>query len=74
VIRLGTFAPGPPVLWTEKHFADTGVVAGLDLAHDRNRFVALMPAGPANHQQSPNHVTMLLNFFDEIQRRVAAKE
>jgi len=65
-IRNGTFTPGQPVLWTERRFADTGVVAGVDLAANGKRFVALMPAEPAGRQQSPNHVTILLNFFDEI--------
>jgi len=73
-IRNGTFEPGQPVLWTERRFAVTGVVAGVDLDANGKRFVALMPAEPAGRQQSPNHVTVLLNFFDEIQRRVAVKE
>jgi hypothetical protein len=29
-----------------------------------------MPVEAADQHQSPNHVTMLLNFFDEIQRQV----
>jgi Tol biopolymer transport system component len=69
-IRNGAFAPGQPVPWTERRFADTGVIAGVDLAQDGKHFAALMPIEPAEQQQSPNHVTMVLNFFDEIQRRV----
>jgi serine/threonine-protein kinase len=73
-IRNGTFAPSEPMLWTERRFADTGVIAGVDLAPNGKRFVALMPAEPSGRQQSPNHVTILLNFFDDIQRRAATKE
>jgi serine/threonine-protein kinase len=73
-IHNGTFAPGQPELWTERRFADTGVIAGVDLAANGKRFVALMPAELAGRQQSPNHVTILLNFFDEIQRRLGVKE
>ena len=72
VIRGGSFVPSPPVAWTERRFADTGVVPALDLHPDGKRFAALMPFGPPGHQQSPNHATVLLNFFDEVERRVAA--
>jgi len=74
IIRSGNFAPSPPVLWTERRFADTGVIAGVDLAPSGKRFIALMPAEPSGRQQLPNHVTILLNFFDDIQRRAATKE
>jgi len=70
--RDGAFVPSPPVAWTEARFADTGVVPALDLDPDGKRFAALMPADPPGQQQSPNHATVLLNFFDEVERRVAA--
>ena len=72
-IRDGTFVASPPVVWTETLFADTGVVPALDLDPDGKRFAALMPADPPNLRQSPNHATVLLNFFDEVERRVAAR-
>jgi hypothetical protein len=31
-----------------------------------------MPAGKEEDQQTENHVTFMLNFFDELKRRVAA--
>jgi serine/threonine-protein kinase len=70
--RDGEFVSSPPVLWTKTRFADTGVVPALDLDPDGKRFAALMPADPPALQQSPNHATVLLNFFDEVERRVAA--
>jgi len=73
-IRAGSFVPSPAVAWTERRFADTGVVPALDLHPDGNRFAALMPAEPPGQQQSPNHATLLLNFFDEVERRVAARK
>ena len=73
-IRNGVFTPSTPVAWTERRFADTGVMAGLDLAPDGERFAVLMPAEPPDQQQSPNHVTLLQNFFDEVERRVTSAE
>jgi eukaryotic-like serine/threonine-protein kinase len=57
-IRGGSFVPSPPVAWTERRFADTGVVPALDLHPDSKRFAVLMPAEPPGHEQSPNHVLM----------------
>jgi len=72
-IRDGAFVPGTAEFWTERRLADTGVVAGLDLYRDGQRFAALFPSEPADQEQSANHVTLLLNFFDEVQRRVTAQ-
>jgi len=72
-IRDGVFMPGTTEFWTQRRLADTGVVAGLDLDRDGQRFAALFPAQPADQEQSANHVTLLLNFFDEVQRRVTAQ-
>lgn len=44
----------------------------LDLAPDGKRFVILaMPEGRAD--QATIHVTVLLNFFDELRRRLPAR-
>lgn len=71
-IRGDSFVPSPPVAWTERRFADTGVVPALDLHPDGKRFAVLMSAEPPGQGQSPNHATVLLNFFDEVDRRVTA--
>jgi eukaryotic-like serine/threonine-protein kinase len=73
VIRGDTFAPSPPTLWTERRFADTGVVPALDLHPDGKRFLVSMPAEPVGQQQSANHITVLLHFSEEIQRKVATR-
>ena len=69
-IRDGAFLPAQPGAWTDRRIAETGVIAGLDLAPDGKRFAVLLPAETPDQQQSPNHVTMLFNFFDEVQHRV----
>jgi eukaryotic-like serine/threonine-protein kinase len=72
IIKNGTFVPASPVAWTDRRLADTGVIAGLDLAPDGRRFAVLLPAEQPDEQQAANHVTILFNFQDEVRRRVAA--
>jgi serine/threonine-protein kinase len=56
-----------PRLWSRVDLADTGVLPNYDLAPD-GRIVALVPATPGV-KQTQNHVTIMLNFFDELRRR-----
>ena len=42
-------------------------LANFDLVGDR--IAALVPAADPD-RQTPNHVTVLFNFFDELRRRV----
>ena len=41
-----------------------------DLAPDGKRIVALMPVETAEAQKAQNQVTFLMNFFDEVRRKV----
>jgi hypothetical protein len=43
-----------------------------DLAPDGRRIAALMPAEAPEAQQAQNHVIFLMNFADELQRKVPA--
>jgi hypothetical protein len=43
---------------------------GWDLAPDGKRVVALIPEGPTQAVQQEHAIVMLLNFSDELQRRV----
>ena len=49
---------------------DTGVLSNFDLDADGRRVVALVPAARPEEQQSLNHVTVALNFSDDVRRRV----
>jgi hypothetical protein len=42
----------------------------LDLAPDAKRIVALMPVETPDGQQAQSHVIFLMNFFDELQRKM----
>ena len=62
---------GKPGLWSEKPIGGISGVRSLDLAPDGKRIVALMPASDANgSQELQNHVMFLINFLDELRRRV----
>lgn len=65
-----SFVPGKPRLWSDKQlFYPVG--SNLDLAPDGKRFVVLtLPETPAGGEKGTVHVTVLLNFFDEVRRRI----
>jgi serine/threonine-protein kinase len=68
-VEGGSFVPGRPRLWSDKQLFYPGTM-NLDLAPDGKRFVVLaMPEAPAGEKGSV-HVTLLLNFFDELKRRI----
>jgi WD40 repeat protein len=65
-----SFLPGEPAVWSEKPVVDLGELYSYDVAPDGKRVaVVLYPDGTA--QQKPaTSLTFLLNFFDELKRRV----
>jgi serine/threonine-protein kinase len=67
------FVFGKVRVWAEKRLLNPGfVLYTTDLAPDGKRFaVVLYPDGTAE-QKPATHVTFLLNFFDELRRRVPA--
>lgn len=67
-----SFVADTPRAWSERQIANTGLTPNFDLAPDGRRFAVLMPADSPEPQESRSHVTLLLNFFDEVRRRVAA--
>ena len=72
-IRGGSFVVQKLRQWQQQsRLADTGVLANLDLVPDGQRMVVLAPATNPDERQAGNHVTFMLNFFDEVQRRVSS--
>jgi serine/threonine-protein kinase len=70
-VASGSFVPGRPRLWLDQRLFTLGT-SNLDLAPDGKRF-AVLTAPEAAGEKTSVHVTMLLNFFDEIRRRVPVK-
>ena len=64
-----TFAAGKPRVWTETRLRSSGIQSNYDLAPDGKRLAAFV-ADDANGEKLPTHLTFLLNFSDELRRRV----
>jgi serine/threonine-protein kinase len=68
----GSFVAGKPRAWCSKPIPErvrsNGNTWSLDLAPDGKRFVIFPMPGDA--RETSAHVTVLLNFFDELRRRV----
>ena len=71
-VKGDSFVADKPRVWSEKALANVGVIPNYDLAPDGKRIAALMPA-ERRKRRAQNHVTFLLNFFDELRRRTAVK-
>ena len=65
------FSAGKPRMWTETRLRGTGLFSNYDLAPDGKRLAALV-ADDANGEKPLTHLTFLLNFSDELRRRVPA--
>ena len=61
-----------PRRWSEKKCATSVSSASrnYDLANDGKRIAAIMPAETADTQPAQNHVVFLMNFADELRRKV----
>jgi serine/threonine-protein kinase len=64
-----TFVSYNPRIWSDTRLADIGPQANYDVAPDGNRILAVLPVVPSG-QNAEHHVVFLLNFFDELRRRV----
>jgi serine/threonine-protein kinase len=65
-----TFSPGKPRQWCDTPILLTGGYPPLDLAPDGKRFAIFPTAETAGDQKGSVHVTFLINFFDELKRRL----
>jgi Tol biopolymer transport system component len=69
-----SFAPEKARPWSNMQILEpnTGVIWNLDLAPDGKRFAVFPRPEATGEQKGSVHVTVLLNFFDELRRRVPA--
>jgi hypothetical protein len=69
----GSTTRRPTGVWSEKQ---PGIAAigspNADPAPDGKRIVALMPAETVEGQKAQSHLIFLINFFDELRRKVPA--
>jgi Tol biopolymer transport system component len=68
-----SFNPGRPRQWSPALIARTGNFSSLDPAPDGKRLVVLQPAVELAGDSKPSlHMAVLLNYFDELRRRLPA--
>ncbi len=72
-VQGDSFVADKPRAWSEKQLGvGANASRNADLAPDGKRIAALMPVETAEAQKAQNHVTFLMNFFDELRRKVPA--
>ena|ERR1039458_9640086 len=64
-----SFATGKPRLWSDQRLQDVSALLNYDLAPDGKRF-AIFPEVMEAEEKGNVNVVFLLNFFDELRRRV----
>ncbi len=69
-VEGGEFLPGKPQPWTPAQIANVGVRGAYDIAPDGKHVAALLPAEVQPAEKPENHILFLLNFPEELRRRV----
>lgn len=67
-----SFARGKPRVWSERRLLDMGPYPLFDLTPDGKRFAAMLAQPETGEQKPVTHLMFLVNFFDELRRRVPA--
>jgi serine/threonine-protein kinase len=73
VVTGDSFSAGKPQVWSEKRLVE-GDSSTYDLAPDGKRFAVVLNSDGSSEPKPFTHVTVLLNFVDELKRRVPAGE
>jgi hypothetical protein len=68
-----SFIAERPRAWFGNRLTNLGMAANLDVAPDGKRLVVLHPAETSEARESKSHVTLVVNFFDEVRRRVGGQ-
>ena len=70
--KVDSFVADKSRLWSDKQLANVRLVgvSNYDLAPGGKRIAALMPVENPEAQPTQNHVTFLMNFADELQRKM----
>jgi serine/threonine-protein kinase len=64
------FTPGKPRVWSNTPIGTYGVYSPYDIAPDGKRFAVFATPDKPGEPGATLHVTFLLNFFDELKRRL----
>jgi serine/threonine-protein kinase len=66
IVNGDSFVAEKPRVWVEK----LGGATGFDLSPDGKRLIVTMPVATSLGPSADHHVVFVLNFFDELRRRV----
>jgi serine/threonine-protein kinase len=69
-VQSGSFVVGKQRPWSDQRLQDVGGLLNYDLAPDGKRFAIFPELKAPAEEKGKVHVTFLLNFFDELRRRV----
>jgi serine/threonine protein kinase len=72
-VKGDSFVADKPRVWSGKKLANIGMAVNFDLAPEGKRVAVLMPVQSPEPRETQSHVTLVLNFFDEVRRRVATQ-
>jgi serine/threonine-protein kinase len=75
-IKGNSFSPGVPRLWSKQQILlkrGGGAIQPYALAADGKRFAVMLYSDGTSESKSPLRLTFLLNFGDELRRRVASE-
>jgi hypothetical protein len=64
-----TFSPGSPKVLFEGEYVPPGSLANYDISPDGQHFLMIQDATPA---QALTQINVVLNWFEELKRRVPA--
>ena len=70
-VERDSFRAGRPRLWSEGQFTNHPSGQNFALHPDGKRIAVLKAAGDTEAQEV-THVNLILNWFDEVRRRVAS--
>jgi hypothetical protein len=75
VANGGSFVPGKPQMWSPRSLVYMGGLYPYDLAPDGKRFAVIVDTtGAEQEQKRTESVVVLLNFFDELRRKVPTRK
>jgi len=69
-VKGDSFVTDKPRVWSEKKLGGIGGQRNVSIAPDGKRIAALLPIKAQEAQRSQSQVVFLLNFFDELRRRL----
>lgn len=71
-LKSDSFVADKPRMWSDKHLErQVNSLRNFDLAPDGKCIAALMPTTESKEaQEAQNHVFFLMNFLDELRRKV----